>query len=493
MKRFYQVDFVKLLFRNINYKQTILKNTFWITLAQGLAGVGNFLLAVIVIRRFGDVKYGEFIFAFSLVSLLSVFFDFGLSTAVTREFARNQYEDRHFSSLLTLKLFLGFLVLLVILGASLLVTQDKLVRKITLILGFYIFTLELLNLFYAVFRAKQKMEIEAFFRISNIFVLIGAVLSVIYLRSSIVSLSYAYVGANFATLVIILFTFILGNKIKLSFRPAFNLPIWKEYLLIGWYVALAKGVGDVTMYIDSVMMGYQDQIAETGWYNAAVRINRLILFPMAMIATAVFPALITALKESKEKFIKLWKLWNKVNIFLAAILSSIVFINADKIIETLYTPSFKPAGTTLKILVFMALITYIHVLYYHILLIFDQQKKIFFVVLVGALINVVLNLILIPRFSLYGASIATVITHLAILLQYWRLTPKETFIKPFDAEFIFVLSISIISGISMCLIVSVSKFVETNLFLSISYSALIFSLLFAGLHRIGTKLRFLST
>ena len=487
MKKFFNVPLADFFYKNVNTRQTIFKNALWLALAQGLTGVIKFFLAVLVIREFGATEYGKFAFAFSFVSIFSSLFDFGLFAATTRELARNKAKERIFPSLLALRLCLGCLIVPIIFIASLFVTPDKLTQKIMLVMGFFIFTTELLNFFFALFRARQNMEVEATFRIANTFILAGAVLATLYLAPSILNLSFAYVGSNLVTLIIVFASLLFRDNKGFSFRPLFNLPVWKEFILVGAYLALARGVGDVTMYTDSVMLGYWNQITETGWYNAAIKVNGLILFPMAVISAAVFPALVSALSESREKFTKLWKLWNKVTVFLAVMLSSVVYVNADKIIEALYTPAFQPTGAALKILVFMAAIVYVHGMFYHVLLIFDKQKKIFFVVLIGAVVNVVLNLILIPKFSLYGAAIATVVTHLVILLQYGRLIPKETFIKPFNSEFLFILAISLISVVVMYMASSFLKYHIDNLFLSLLFGVVVFSFSFMVFHKIGVQ------
>jgi O-antigen/teichoic acid export membrane protein len=317
-------------------------------------------------------------------------------------------------------------------------------------------------------------------------------MAVLYVRPTVLNLSYAYISTNVITLLIVFASTILWDRKGLLFHPVFNLSAWKTFLLIGGYLALAKGMGDITMHTDSVMLGYLGLITENGWYKAAVKINGLILFPMALISSAVFPALAAMLKESKERFIRLWKLWYKVTIFLAGMLCSIAFANAREIVETLYPSEFQPAASALKILIVMALLVYIHNLYHHVLIIFNHQKKIFYTLFVAASVNVILNLILIPRISLYGACVATVTTHLLILLQYLRITSKDTFIRPFNSESLFILLTSIGSGIAVCLISPLLKTFGVNLLFSILCNILAFSLLFIVLQKIGIKLRILS-
>lgn len=488
MKRLCARSLAEFFYKNISVKQTVLKNTFWLTLSQGLTGIVMFFLTVVVIRKFGDARYGMFAFAFSFASLFSTLFDFGFSTAITREFARDPKQEKVFSALLTLKVLLGVVVVVLVFTASRFITSDQLTRKVMLVLGFYIFTLELLFFFYALFRARQKMQFEAALRIMHLVFLSLFVLGVLYFSPSVLNLSYAYVSANIVTLIVVLASIILWDRKVLLFHPMFNLSAWKTFLLIGWYLALAKGMGDITMNTDSVMLGYFGLITENGWYKAAAKINGLVLFPMALISTAVFPALAAMLKESKERFIRLWKLWYKVTIFLAGMLCSIAFANADEIVETLYPSEFQPAAAALRILIVMALIVYSYNLYHHVLIIFNLQKKIFHTVFVAAIVNVSLNFVLIPKFGFYGAAVATVITHLAILLQYWRLTLKKTFIKPVNSEFLSYFGIAVFCGICVYSVSLLGRYCGLDLFLVIFCEVLIYCALFVVLQKMARLL-----
>lgn len=485
-----KLNIKRFFLENTGFKQTILKNTFWLSIAQGISGVINFFLMIYIIRTFGPTEYGKFAFAFAFVSLFSTLFDFGLSTTVTREFARDKDKVKHILDLLILKLIIGIGVLLFIFLGAFFVTQDKLVAKIILILGLYIFTVEIINLFYALFRSQQKMEIEAIFRIVQIAVLSPIVFGVISLRPSVLNLSYAYVGATSIVLLIIFGFFIFKNNFNFP-RLSFNKSIWKEFLIIGWYLALAKGVGDITMYTDSVMLGYWGQVTEIGWYNAALKINGLVLFPAVIVTTAIFPSLIAILNDSENRFIKYWEFWMKGTVFFSVLLVFIVLSRADNIIEIAYSSDFLPAASALKILIFVAAIVYIYNLYFQVLLIFDQQKKIFYAMLIGAIVNVILNTILVPKFSLYGAAVAAVTTHFVILCQYLVLTSRYTIIKPFNTVSLFTVSISVISGLLMYLGVNLMDAIKINSFISISCGILIYLSLIVFFDKKGRNLNYL--
>lgn len=443
------IGIARLLFQNINHGQVILKNTLWLVVGQGLTGLLNFLIIIFVIRNLGVTQYGKFAYALSFVSIFSTLFDFGLATTVIRDFSRDQGKERHFLDLLVLKTILGSIVSVFIMTLAVFTITDVDIRRSILILTFYIFSMEFTNLFYAFFRARQRMEIEASFRCVHILIQAIIVSLLIYRGLTVVTLSAAYVGAVMLILACISLYFFLKIEVSIPYKLSLNKLVWKEFLTVGIFIALAKGVGDVTMYADSLMLGQFGRIEDVGLYNAITRINGMILFPMALITGAIYPTLIAVLKESKEKFVSYWETWVKITIFFSILLCFIVIAKADQIIMLLYSKQFLPAASALKIVVFVAAIGWILSAYYHLLLIFDQQKVILRATIIGMVVSLGLNFILIPRIGLYGAAITAVLTLAVIFFQYLFLTGTRTFLKPFSKPLLLALTASIVSGAIM--------------------------------------------
>src|SRR5689334_6947234 len=186
---------ISLIWRNTSRRQTVLKNTFWLALGIGLSGAVDFLLTVYVIRKFGAAEYGKFAYALSFVSLFSSFFDFGIATLLVREFSGDRTKERFLSQLLTLKTVIGLIGLSVVSVAGIMASSDAVVRKMIVILCFYVVLVELANLFYALFRSRQRMELEALSRILYVTCLTVFVIGFTSVRPSILSLGLAYVSA----------------------------------------------------------------------------------------------------------------------------------------------------------------------------------------------------------------------------------------------------------------------------------------------------------
>lgn len=478
------------LFRNGSHKQVILKNTFWLSVAEGLNAVFSVFLSVYIIRVFGASEYGKFVFALSFVFLFSTLFDFGLSTAITREFAGRPEEEKHFSGILTLKALFGIGVVVLIAIAAHFITADRLIRQVILVLCVYGFAQEGTNFFYALFRARQQMEIEAVFRVLQIFLLCLFVVVALLYAPTVLNLSFAYAASAAFTLLVVL-VLVMRTRSALL-RPAFDRAVWKRFLLIGFYLALAKGAGDITTYTDSVLLGYLGMVRETGLYNGVLKIDKLVLLPMGLVAGALFPTLIAILRESQEKFAKYYAAWMKGTIFFSVLVLFLVLAEADRITVFIFSPDFLPAVNALKLLTVMAAIIYGYSVYYFVLLIFGQQKGIFYSVLSGALINVILNMLLIPRYGINGAAIATVATHFVILCQYSVLMLRNTPMNPFRPEFIAALAIAAVSGLLMYWVMSAIGRTRANLFVCMLVGAFVYSLLSVGLNKVGRRFVLLS-
>lgn len=478
----------RLLFENRGNKQTILKNTFWLGLAQGITGLLNFIISVYVIRTFGATEYGKFAYALSFVFIFSTLFDFGLSTAITREFSRDKKQEKHFPDIFTLKLILGVCVIVFIGSIAFFTISDLLVRKIILVLSVYMFLFEVLNFIYSLFRARQKMEIEALIRFVYMFMLAGSIFFVLLFMPGILKLSIAYMVSTFVALLFTVIVLFWKTDIGFAFKPSFNITVWKSFLVIGFYLALSKGVGDITTYTDSVFLGLMDQVTETGWYNAALKVVRLSLFPLGIVGSAIFPALTSMRTESEDKFKRLWFMWTKGTIILAFFVLFLVFAKADDIINLLYSTEYAPAATPLKILMVMATLICLHSLFYYVLLIFDQQKKIFFVMVASAIANVALNALLIPRYSMTGAAVASVVSHFIIFLFFIVLSARYTAISSqYLKPYFMIFAIACLSGLLMYVGINVAEYYLANLFVTIICGALLYGIIFFLLYSIFYK------
>jgi len=469
-----------LLFTNTSSKQTIVKNTFWLGLGTTLSKILSLVLIVYAARVLGAEEYGKFAFALAFIYLFVVFFDFGLSPIITREFAREKEKKEDFYSIISLKALLALGTLVLVLLGSFLTVPEKDIQSMIFILSLFLIANSFWGMFNSFFHARQKMEYEALFDTLQVLMIFGLGFFILFKHPSSENLSYAYFLSALVTLI---FVSIFFHFKIFPLKINFNLSVWKKFLTMSWPLAFIGLFGVIYGYIDSVMLGYWKMFAEVGWYNAAQRIVMAGLIPMGFIGASFYPALSRFSKESKEKFQKAWDSELEIMILLAFPLMVGGMVLAPQIIHAFYSFEFTPSVLTLQILILTAGPIFLYRPFYDAMIVLNQQRKTFWVTVAGAVVNVALNLILIPKYSLYGAAAATVITNFLILAIIVYFTKKFTFIRFPILRIFFTFLAAGLSSAFMCFVLKQSFMYNTNIFLSVVLGAAAYFIVLFGIKK----------
>jgi len=463
-------DIKPLFFNNKSLKQTVVKNTFWLTLAEGVTRILKLFLIVYVARILGVTEYGKFTFALSFVSMLAVFADLGLSSLTIREIAREK--EKGFPFILSLKLFLSLVVSILIFIGSFFVTSSVEIQRLIWILGIYILINSFSVIIYSFFRAKERMEYESFAKILQSVVITVVGFFVLLNFPSVRNLSFSYLFASLSALFLIVFIF--HSRIY-PLRLCFNKEVWKNLLMLSLPIGLSGICGTVYKAAGSVIMGSYNQITQLGWYNASLKITDIIFVLVSIISISFFPLLSKFYGESKSKFYKIWNTYFQLMFSLATPLVVGGIVLAPKIIDLIYDPSYFPSILAFQILILFVGILSVSGPFSQILFIFNQQKKLLWIGLFGVVVNIALSLTLIPSYSLYGAAIARTITRFLIFLLLLKFSLKFATIKFFNLEFVLFLVSVIISSFVMYCIVSIPQVYNLHVFIVIIIGFLVYA------------------
>ena len=471
-----------LFFKNQGTRQVIFKNTFWLAFAEGSASALKLFVLIFAARILGATDYGKFTFAFSFVTIFSLFFDLGLVQTLIREFSKDPEKEKHFSSIISLKLITSAIALGVIAVSSVLSMPEGIIRKVVFILALYVLLGDFMNIFYAFFRARQKMEYEAFYRIFQALLVLGISFFALSREQSFIWLAYAYfISAFFTVIFVAVFFHFKISPLNLSFKK----EIWKKFLAISYPFAFLTGVTTILYNnLDSVMLGFFGQITQNGWYNAAYKMIFVALFPMSFVSQSFFPALSAAVNDSKARLQRLWHFQVGAMIFLALPVFFGGFLLSNQIINKFYSPEFIPSVAVFQILLVTAVLIYFYISFQNILIALNHQKKVLITLAVALGLNAILNWFLIPRYSLYGVAAGSVFVHLFILITLIILTARFAGVNPIDRELIKIFLISLIASVIMYFAL---RFLNRGLFFSVPMGAGIYFIFFFGLKMLAEK------
>ncbi len=431
-------------------QSNIAKNTTWLTTAYIFQKIFAFVYFTLIARWLGADNIGVYTFAISLTTILSVFIDFGLSPVLIRESSKfKEKANDYLNNTNTAKLILAILSYLIAIIAVNILHKPLMTQTMVYIAGIIMILDSFTLSFWAIFRAYQNLKYEAISIVINQILVVVIGIAGVLLKFPLYIIVIALLcGSTFSCLYsLILLKIKLGFKFKLQWQEDTIKLLFK----IGLPFALAGIFTRGYSYIDQILLSTLVGDKSLGFYSIAYKATYALQFVPAAFAAAIFPAMSHYYTNAKDK---LQAVFEKSMYFLIIFSIPIALGTAsiaDQIILKLYTNEYQPSILTLQIFIFAVIPIFLSYPVGSILNSCDRQMTNTINMGIIMVLNIILNLILIPKFQHLGAAIAAVIslTILFFLNLYW--VPK---IIPFDYKFLlFKLFKATLASIIMALII----------------------------------------
>lgn len=403
---------------NRETKQTLTKNTFWLSFGEIVGRILRLFIVVYAARVLGAAGWGAFSYLTSLAAVLTVFSDVGLSSVVIREVAREPArKDNYFSTAFSLKFILTVLGFLIMIFVAPYVTKITISKTLVyLVGGLFIFD-SLRRFASSLFRAVERMELEAFVNIITQAIIVVAGFVALFIITSVESLAAAYaIGAGGGLLLAI---YILRQDVKNIFS-GFDKKLLRPIIGAAWPLSLAAIFGVLIVNIDTVIIGWFRSATEVGFYAAAQKpIAFLYLLP-ALVTGAFFPVLARLAKSDNDRFREVLERGLSL-VFLFAIPIAVgIVLTAPELIDLFYGDEYAAAAAPLMILALTLLVVFPVGMIINAIFAYNRQSELVPYWSAGLLIDIGLSLVLVPRFGIVGAAWAVFITQLIINSLIWR-------------------------------------------------------------------------
>lgn len=449
------------LLKNITPRQIILKNTFWLTVSQGLSRVLRAIIVIYAARVLGATPWGIFSFLLSLASILVLFSDIGINSLVTRQVSRHQDSpDISINTAITLRLVLSVLFAIVFIFLSSFSHSIPDAPILFALMAVVTLFDMLRDLGVCIARGIEHLQIEAAAQIFSNFLMVGLGLLFLLKDPSVLSLTTAYAIASVAGFV--LTAFLLRDYIR---RLSFSLQ-WREVkriVLLALPFSIPAMMGVIIVNTDTVLIRYFGSLKDVGLYSAAQRLVQVAYIVPGLLAVPLFPLMSRLAQSDKKRLASILEKILSLTILLALPLALYSMAYGKEIIHLVYGNEYMLATTSLQILAGTILFTFPFMMLNNIIFSLDERWTIFSYSIIGVISNGVLDILLIPSMGIVGAALSTALTT-AIIVLY-------TFLKIQKA-----LSLSSSTILSRLLIPTI---VAVTLVIFLSYSHIPF--LFAGL------------
>jgi len=405
------------------------KNTSWLFGEKILRMIVGLFVGVWVARYLGPEQFGLFSYAQSFVGLFTAFATLGLDGIVVRELVKDETRcDELIGTAFWLKLMGAFAVLAVLAIAVNFTSNDH----FTNILVFIIASATIFQSFNVIDMYFQSQVMGKYIVYANVFSLLLSSLvkiALILYDAPLIAFAWTIVFDSFILACGFLYFYIKNhlniNLLHVRFEKSTAVSLLRD----SWPLILSGMVIAIYMKIDQVMIKEMMNSEAVGQYAAAVRISESWYFIPVVIASSLFPAIINAKKQSEELYhARLQKLYDLMVWMAIAIALPMTFLS-DWVIHLLYGNQYNQAGSVLMIHIWTGVFVFLGVASGKWFMAENLQMLAFLRTFYGMIINIILNILLIPKYGIQGAATATLVSQImaAYFSDLFNKKTKEMF------------------------------------------------------------------
>ncbi|MCX7728596.1 MAG: polysaccharide biosynthesis C-terminal domain-containing protein [Bacteroidia bacterium] len=405
--------------------KNFIKNLFLLLLLNLL--IKPFWILVVepyVQYKVGNQYYGEYFTLFNFSFLFAIFLDFGLVNFNNRNIAQNSHLlSKHFSNLITLKLSMAGLYVAITMFIGWLIGFNARYLKLLFVLTINQFFISMVLYLRSNLLGLHLFKIDSFVSVLDRLIMISIIgiifFQILPIELNIMSFVYAQVIAYAITAFIAFYAVWKQTEhFKFAWNWKFNILILKKSTPYAILILLMVFYNRLDAVMLERILPYPDGAIHAGIYAKAFRFldaANMIAYLFSVQLLPIFAKLI----EEKQNIEEITKLAFSLLIIPAVITSVSCFFYSKELVA-LINKGTTDAADVFSILMFCFTAISTTYIFGTLLTANGNLKQLNTMAICGIIINIILNLILIPKFKSYGSAWASVITQFfTAIVQVW--------------------------------------------------------------------------
>lgn len=392
----------------------VAKNLLSVGASSVISQLAMFFMAAYYMRVLSVEDVGRI----SLVQSILVYFTmitlFGFQTLGTKEVSKNKDNESLIVYITSIRFVVAIVSFIIIIIMSILFNKGEVFKNILIIYGLTLFPIAFnIDWFYS---GTQEMRYNGTYNIlKNV---IPFILLIIFLKDSN-GIYLIPIFTLMGLMIAVLYQFYIyrwKKKLHISFKV--NKDMYKYYILGGIPFLISGLLSMINLNMDSIIIGFIKGEYELGIYSSAYKIISFLINLIAVVFTPFFPLLISFYHErAYENLENTLKNISKIIMFLALPLTIGGALLSKEIIILLFGEKFGEAYVPFIILLIYIFILFMRETYGYSLNAWNMEKTFLKVVFISALLNLLLNLVLIPKWGYMAAACSTVVSELVCFIM----------------------------------------------------------------------------
>lgn len=373
-------------------------------------------------------NYGLYFSLLSLSLILNILMDLGINNYVIKTVAKNQAEAKtQIGTVLVLKLVLFLFYLGFLFGIAFLLGYDSVALKLLFLLGLNQLFIVFIAYFRGFFSGLQHYKLDSFFAVLDRVILIVTAGSILLLSTGYKMTIPLYVGLQtVGYFLTCLFAFIFFKRLVGKIHWKIDIQHFKSVLQKSLPYALLIILMSIYTRIDGVLLhelGANGNM-QAGIYAKGFRLlDALYMFGM-IFAGLLFPMFSNVLQESVEKVRELVLL--SANFLMSGVIVVVfmIILHDQEILQLIYT-SFDGAELPFIWLMLSFIGIAMNFVFGTLLTANGNLRELNIISAIGVVINISLNIFLIPKYGAAGAGFSAFVTQMIMAITQFILCAKN--------------------------------------------------------------------
>ena len=381
----------------------------------------------LITEYLGPEGFGKYATVLAFFAFFSALVDLGLAQVTAREISKQGADEKYILGRVFSLRLISSATLLLFAPLVLFLFDYERDLKIGIVIAaaavLFSSTSLLLN---GIFQKNLAMDRVAFVEF------FGKLLQVI-LVTLIVRNNWGFLAIASTLLASLSFNAIVAFMLSRSFirfSPKIDKTFWRSFLLESSPLAATALITFVYFKLDTIILSVLQSNSDVGIYNVAYKIMENLIFFPAMLAGLILPLLSHTLTSNRKLFEEIVDKTFKVFLLIVFPLIMGVWVLAPEIIAIISGSGFGESVRVLRILVFALGCIFFGHYFTMLLIVSGAQKKLMKALLVAAVVNISLNLLLIPKYSYIAAASVSLLTELLVVILTGTLAFRQITFKP---------------------------------------------------------------
>lgn len=365
----------------------------------------NVVAIVLAARFLGVQNFGMFSSVLAIVGILSKFVDFGIEPIVFREFSKDKENFHLFSSALSLRFVLFFILVITfnIVSPFLKYSSNEILLTNILFTTIVISmkTVNVRDLLATPFKVNLKMHYPMTLAILDNLILLVMVFYIPFSKNALIYFAIAYSISNLPGFV--LSFHYLKKKLGYKFEATLHRSLWllKESLPLFGFAILTT----IFMQIDIVILNYYKGAYDVGIYSAGIRLTMPLNIIPGAIVTTVFPILVKRMSDQASSDFLSNKVV-KLLYFIAFVIAAVFTFEASALSKIVFGPEYAQTALPSSVLYWCQI--FLFFTHYTLAVLVAKNKQVynFLTGAIQVVVNLAFNFLLIPEYSFLGAAYA---------------------------------------------------------------------------------------